>query len=75
MYRAYMSVAQALGEGPRERVVVGHIDDSGISEAVNPGVFQVLDETTTCDSVMVPCPVFESENIQTIGRHPVRERM
>ena len=60
MYHACMSVNQALGYGPEERVVVVHVDDIGMSEAANAGALQALEGAATCGSVMVPCPAFEA---------------
>jgi len=68
MYHACMSVTQALGYGPEERVVVVHVDDIGMSEAANDGALQALEGTATCGSVMVPCPAFEAAAELAVAR-------
>lgn len=54
------SVAQALGYGSEDRLVVVHVDDIGMSEAANDGALQALEGAATCGSIMVPCPAFEA---------------
>lgn len=53
------SLAESLGFGPRETVLVVHVDDLGLCAAANDGGFDVLLEGVgTSGSIMVPAPSF-----------------
>ncbi|HTO09606.1 MAG TPA: ChbG/HpnK family deacetylase [Myxococcota bacterium] len=54
-----MSIVERLGLGERERVVVVHVDDLGMSRAANSGGVAALEGAATCGSIMVPCPGFD----------------
>lgn len=53
-----VAIAEELGFGPDERVLVIHVDDLGMSGAANAGGLRALDATATCGSIMTPCPGF-----------------
>ena len=55
-----MSVTEALGFGPEERVIVVHVDDVGMSPPANEGALLAMDGAATCGSIMVPCPAFDA---------------
>ncbi len=51
------SLAERLGHGPDEKLVIVSCDDLGLSHASNLGVYQALrDGAATSASLMVPCP-------------------
>ena len=51
------SLAQRLGFGPDDRVLIVNADDLGSSHAANVGVYEALrDGIATSASLMVPCP-------------------
>jgi chitin disaccharide deacetylase len=54
-----VSIVERLGLGERDRVVVVHVDDLGMSRAANSGGVAALEGAATCGSIMVPCPGFE----------------
>jgi len=54
-----MSIVERLGLGERDRVVVVHVDDLGMSPPANAGGVAALDGAATCGSIMVPCPGFD----------------
>ena len=64
------SLAERLGFGAEDRVVVVHCDDIGMCHAANVGAFEALDRgPATCGSLMVPCPWF-SEAAQLAASRP-----
>ncbi|MEE8558827.1 MAG: polysaccharide deacetylase family protein [Myxococcota bacterium] len=54
-----MGVAEKLGFGEADRVVVVHVDDIGMCAAATEGAVMALEGVATCGSIMVPCPDFE----------------
>jgi len=54
-----VSIVERLGLGERDRIVVVHVDDLGMSRAANAGGVAALEDAATCGSIMVPCPGFE----------------
>ncbi len=64
------NLAQRLGYGPQERVVIWHADDLGMCHGANAAfIEQAPFGLTTCGAVMVPCPWFAE--IAEYGRaHP-----
>jgi hypothetical protein len=50
---------ERLGFDGKDRLVVVHVDDIGMSGAANEGAVRALDGAATCGSVMVPCPAFD----------------
>jgi hypothetical protein len=50
---------ERLGFDGKDRLVVVHVDDIGMSGAANEGALRALDGAATCGSVMVPCPAFD----------------
>lgn len=52
-----LTYAEQLGWGPEDRVVIFHIDDTGMSLGSNLGTIKAMEEglATSC-SIMMPCP-------------------
>jgi predicted glycoside hydrolase/deacetylase ChbG (UPF0249 family) len=51
------TLAQRLGYGPDDRLIIVNADDLGLCHASNIGVYQALREgVATSSSLMVPCP-------------------
>jgi hypothetical protein len=51
------SLAERLGYGPEDRLLIVNCDDLGSSHAANVGVYEALREgTATSATLMVPCP-------------------
>lgn len=54
-----MNLAERLGHPAGGRLIIVHIDDIGVSHAVNAAAFECLERgSATCGSVLVPCPWF-----------------
>jgi predicted glycoside hydrolase/deacetylase ChbG (UPF0249 family) len=54
-----VNLAQRLGYGPQERVLIIHADDVGVSHAGNQAAFEGMTSgSITCGSILVPCPWF-----------------
>lgn len=65
-----MNLAERLGYGPDERVLIIHADDVGVSHAANQASFEGMTSgSITCGSVLAPCPWF-SEVAQYCREHP-----
>lgn len=65
-----MNLAERLGYGPDERVLIIHADDVGVSHAANQAAFEGMTSgSMTCGSVLVPCPWF-AEVAQLCREHP-----
>ena len=65
-----MNLAERLGYGPQDRVLIIHADDVGVSHAANQAAFEgIVSGSMTCGSVLVPCPWF-SEVAQLCREHP-----
>lgn len=54
---AVKTFAERLGWGPKDRVVIFHVDDAGMSHESNLGAIRAIAEgvATSC-SIMMPCP-------------------
>ncbi len=65
--------AERLGWGPKDRVVVFHVDDAGMSHSSNMGTIKAMDEglATSC-SLMMPCS-WVSEYVQYWKAHPEKD--
>src|SRR3712207_9525893 len=51
------TLAERLGYGPDDRLLIVNCDDLGSSHAANVGVYEALREgTATSATLMVPCP-------------------
>jgi hypothetical protein len=62
--------AERLGWGPKERVVMFHCDDAGMSHASNLGASESLEKgVVTSVSIMMPCP-WVPEFANYIKAHP-----
>ena len=61
------SLAERLGHGPDDRLVILSCDDLGMCHGANVGVYQALrDGVATCASLMVPAPwACEAANMAT----------
>ncbi len=65
-----MNLAERLGYGPEERVLIIHADDMGVSHAANKAAFEgMLSGSLTCGSVLVPCAWFP-ETAQYCREYP-----
>jgi len=65
-----VNLAERLGYGPGERVLIIHADDVGVSHAANRAAFEgMVSGSITCGSVLVPCPWFQ-EVAQLCREHP-----
>ena len=54
-----MNLAERLGYGPDERVLIIHADDVGVAHAANQASFEgMVSGSITCGAVLVPCPWF-----------------
>ena len=57
MTTAVTTVAERLGYGPDDRVLIINCDDLGVCHAANLAVYEALrDGLATSASLMVPCP-------------------
>jgi predicted glycoside hydrolase/deacetylase ChbG (UPF0249 family) len=55
-----MNLAERLGYGSEERVLLIHADDVGVAHAANLAAFEALERgSITCASILVPCPWFQ----------------
>src|SRR5438874_4297813 len=67
---AQPTYAERLGWGPKDRVVMFHCDDAGMSHASNLGAIESLEKgVVTSVSVMMPCP-WVPEFVKYIKEHP-----
>jgi predicted glycoside hydrolase/deacetylase ChbG (UPF0249 family) len=65
-----VNLAERLGYGPQEQVLIIHADDVGVSHASNQAAFEgIVSGSMTCGSVLVPCPWFR-ETAQYCREHP-----
>jgi hypothetical protein len=65
-----VNLAERLGYGPDERVLIIHADDVGVSHAANQAAFEgMISGSITCGAVLVPCPWFP-EAAQYCREHP-----
>jgi predicted glycoside hydrolase/deacetylase ChbG (UPF0249 family) len=65
-----VNMAERLGYGPAERVVIIHADDVGVSHASAQAAFEgIASGSMTCGSILVPCPWFQ-EVAQHCREHP-----
>src|SRR3989304_2774425 len=65
-----MNLAERLGYGSEERLLIIHADDVGVAHAANLAAFEGLERgSITCASVLVPCPWFQ-EVVDYCRRHP-----
>ena len=65
-----MNLAERLGYGPQDRVLIIHADDVGVSHAANQAAFEgMASGSITCGSILVPCPWFP-EVAQYCREHP-----
>jgi predicted glycoside hydrolase/deacetylase ChbG (UPF0249 family) len=65
-----VNLAERLGYGPKERVLIIHADDVGVSHAANQAAFEgMASGSMTCGSILVPCPWFP-EVAQHCREHP-----
>ena len=65
-----MNLAERLGYGSEERVLIIHAEDVGVAHAANLAAFEGLERgSITCASVLVPCPWFQ-EVADYCRRHP-----
>jgi predicted glycoside hydrolase/deacetylase ChbG (UPF0249 family) len=65
-----VNLAERLGYGPQERVLIIHADDVGVSHAANQAAFEgMASGSITCGSILVPCPWF-AEVAQRCREHP-----
>ncbi|HOZ49283.1 MAG TPA: polysaccharide deacetylase family protein [Candidatus Hydrogenedentes bacterium] len=62
--------AERLGWGPKDRVVIFHVDDVGMSHSSNRGAIQAMEQgvATSC-SIMTPCS-WTSEYVHYLKQHP-----
>ena len=64
------TLAQRLGYGPDDRVVIFHADDLGMSHGSNQAFLEVAEAgMMTCGSIMAPCP-WTTEMIQLCTERP-----
>ena len=65
-----MNLAERLGYGPQDRVLIIHADDVGVSHAATQAAFEgMASGSMTCGSILVPCPWFP-EVAQHCREHP-----
>lgn len=65
-----MNLAQRLGYPADQPLLIVHVDDIGVSHAVNRAAFECLERgSVTCGSVLVPCPWFP-EVAEYCAAHP-----
>jgi len=65
-----VNLAERLGYGPQDRVLIIHADDVGVSHASVQAAFEgMASGSITCGSILVPCPWFP-EVAQHCGEHP-----
>ena len=65
-----MNLAERLGYGRQDRVLIIHADDVGVSHASAQAAFEGMTSgSMTCGSILVPCPWF-SEVGQHCREHP-----
>jgi hypothetical protein len=65
-----VNLAERLGYGPEDRVLIIHADDVGVSHASNQAAFEGMTSgSMTCGSILVPCPWF-SETVEYCREHP-----
>lgn len=62
--------AERLGWGPKDVVVILHVDDAGMHHAANRGVEESLERgVATSFAIMMPCP-WVPEMVQYVREHP-----
>ena len=67
---AEQTYAERLGWGPKDRVVLFHSDDAGMSHASNLGAIESLEKgVVTSVSIMMPCP-WVPEFVKYAKEHP-----
>lgn len=67
---AQQTYAERLGWGPKDRVVLFHCDDVGMSHASNLGAIESLEKgVVTSVSIMMPCP-WVPEFVNYLKEHP-----
>jgi predicted glycoside hydrolase/deacetylase ChbG (UPF0249 family) len=65
-----VNLAERLGYAPKDRVLIIHADDVGVSHAANQAAFEgMASGSMTCGSILVPCPWF-TEVAQHCREHP-----
>ncbi|WP_274650705.1 polysaccharide deacetylase family protein [Paenibacillus humicola] len=65
-----MNLAQALGYGPQDRLLIVNADDFGLCHSTNQGIQQLLaDGVVSSATVMMPCP-WAREAALWSARHP-----
>src|SRR5690349_18602888 len=68
--RSEQTYAERLGWDPKQRVVMFHCDDAGMSHSSNLGASESLEKgVVTSVSIMMPCP-WVPEMIQYVKAHP-----
>lgn len=67
---AEKTYAERLGWGPKDRVVIIHVDDAGMSHDSNQGAIKAITQgVATSTSIMTPCP-WTSEIAHYLKQHP-----